>query len=105
MVRGSMLPSDADLRRRIDRQLDRLERKFGRPLPGRRLPPLDELILTILSQHTNDTNRDRAYQALRRRFPSWKGVHRARRTDIENAIRVGGLARIKSRVIQEVLHR
>jgi endonuclease-3 len=90
-------------RRRVERDLDRLETQFGRPRHGRRLPPLDELVLTILSQHTNDGNRDRAYASLRRRFPDWEDVLRAPPSDLEEAIRVGGLARTKSRVIQNVL--
>ena len=44
-----------------DRLLDLLEKAFGRPRLGRRHAPLDELILTVLSQHTSDVNRDRAY--------------------------------------------
>jgi endonuclease-3 len=92
-------------RRLVARALGRLERAFGTPVPDRRLPPLDELILTILSQNTNDGNRDRAYAALRARFPSWEAVLAAERTDIEETIRAGGLARVKSRVIQEVLGR
>jgi endonuclease-3 len=93
----------AALRGRVERELDRLETSFGRPRLGRRLPPLDELVLTILSQHTNDLNRDRAYASLRRRFPSWEGVLRARPLELEEAIRVGGLAKTKSRVLQAVL--
>jgi endonuclease-3 len=94
---------DAALRRRVDRELDRLETLFGRPRQGRRRPPLDELILTILSQHTSDVNRDRAYASLRRRFPRWDEALQAPRSEVERAIRVGGLARIKSGVIQAVL--
>lgn len=93
------------LRRRVKEDLDRLDRALGRPPRRPRRPPLDELILTILSQNTSDLNRDRAYRALRRRFPSWEGVLRARAADVEETIRVGGLARTKSRVIQEVLRR
>lgn len=63
---------------------------------------MDELVLTILSQHTSDVNRDRAYASLRRRFPRWEEVLRAPAPDVEEAIRCGGLARTKSRVIQEV---
>lgn len=85
--------------------LDSLAREFGRPRPGRRRAPLDELILTVLSQHTSDLNRDRAFAALRRRYPAWDGVLRARRADVEDAIRSGGLARTKSRVIQDILRR
>jgi endonuclease-3 len=90
-------------RARVARGLDALERAFGRPGIGRRLPPLDELILTILSQNTSDANRDRSYGALRRRYRSWEGVARAPSEAIEEAIRPGGLARVKSRVIRDVL--
>jgi endonuclease III len=94
---------DGALRTKVTRGLDRLERVFGRPRRHRRLPPLDELVLTILSQHTSDVNRDRAYASLRRRFPRWDDVLRAAPSELEEAIRVGGLARTKSGVIQAVL--
>ena len=87
----------------VARALNALEKRYGRPRLGRRLPPLDELILTILSQNTNDRNRDRAYESLRRRFPTWEAVASARRVAIEQAIRPGGLARTKARSIREVL--
>jgi endonuclease III len=94
---------DGAARTRVRRALDRLERAFGRPRPERRLPPLDELVLTVLSQHTSDLNRDRAYASLRRRFPRWEQVLHASTADVEEAIRCGGLARTKSGVIQEIL--
>jgi len=93
----------ATLGTKISRELDLLEKSFGRPRPGRRLPPLDELVLTILSQHTSDVNRDRAYRQLRRRFPTWASVLRAPLVELVDAIRVGGLAPTKSRVIRNVL--
>jgi endonuclease III len=89
----------------VTRALDRLEASFGRPRPGRHRPPLDELILTVLSQNTNDRNRDRAFTELRRRFPSWSGARAAGPEAIEAAIRTGGLARTKSRVIHGILER
>ncbi len=98
-----MLRPDADPRLRVGRDLDRLEAEYGRPRHRRRNPPLDELILTILSQNTSDLNRDRAYASLRARFPSWEEVASAPRPRIEAAIRIGGLARTKSRVIHETL--
>ena len=55
----------------------RLIEFYGEPTWRNPLPPLDELVSTILSQNTNDTNRDRAYQALRRRFPTWEAVRDA----------------------------
>jgi endonuclease-3 len=91
--------------RRTKRVLDALERRYGRPRPKRRLDPLSELVLTILSQNTSDTNRDRAFEDLRARFRTWDEVADAPRPAIERAIRKGGLARIKSGVIRDVLRR
>jgi endonuclease-3 len=82
-----------------------LRGRYGRPRPGRHLKALDELILTILSQNTSDTNRDRAYASLRRRFAEWRQVAAAPVRSIEVAIRPGGLSRIKSRVIRDLLRR
>ena len=56
------------MRRRLATILRRLRRAYGDPPAPRRLAPLDELVLTVLSQNTNDTNRDRAYADLRARF-------------------------------------
>ncbi|HKQ97966.1 MAG TPA: endonuclease III, partial [Candidatus Polarisedimenticolia bacterium] len=61
------------------------------------------LVLTILSQNTSDTNSERAFDALKARFPDWEAAARAPRRAIEAAIRPGGLARTKSRVIRDVL--
>src|SRR5258708_14063451 len=68
----------------------RLRKAYGEPPAPRRLPPLDELVLTILSQNTNDTNRDRAYADLRRVLPDWEDVAGAPLPVIERAIRSGG---------------
>ena len=65
--------------------------------------PLDELILTILSQHTSDINSERAFRELRRRFPTWEAVRRAPVRDVADAIRSGGLAEQKAPRIQEAL--
>jgi endonuclease-3 len=85
--------------------LDALRRRFGRPRRTRRFAPLEELILTVLSQNTNDGNRDRAFASLVAAFPSWELAARAPVRAVERAIRTGGLARIKSRVIQSILRR
>lgn len=81
----------------------RLRRAYGEPPPPRRLPPLDELVLTILSQNTNDTNRDRAYADLRRALPAWDDVADAPIPVVERAIRSGGLAPTKAPRIRAVL--
>lgn len=80
----------------------RLRRRYGEP-DKRRRPPLDELLLTILSQNTNDTNRDRAWEELRSRFGSWREVLEAERAELEDAIRVAGLAGQKGEAIHGVL--
>lgn len=87
------------------RWLDReLAAAYGDRVRPRRPPdPLDELILTVLSQNTNDVNRDRAYSALRGRLPSWEAVAAAPREEVEELIRTGGLARQKSERIQAML--
>ena len=91
------------LRARLRHVALRLRRAYGAPPAPRRLPPLDELVLTILSQNTNDTNRDRAYAELRKKLPSWDDVADAPLPVIERAIRSGGLAPTKAPRIRAVL--
>ncbi len=66
---------------------------------------IEELVRTILSQNTNDQNSHRAYSNLRKRFPTWAKVAEAQPEDLARTIRVAGLARQKSRVLQEILRR
>ena len=82
-----------------------LEQEYGRPAPRKRLSPLDELILTMLSQHTSDMNSDRAFAALKERFPAWEAVRDAGVDEIADAIKSGGLARMKAPRIKELLLR
>ena len=81
----------------------RLQAAFGNPTWRNPLPPLDELISTILSQNTNDLNRDRAFVALRSRFPTWEAVRDADVKAVIDAIRPAGLANQKGPRIQNVL--
>ncbi len=67
------------------------------------LPIIDELILTVLSQHTSDINRDRAFAGLKDRFPSWAAVAEAPAEEIADAIRPGGIAEVKAKRIKEIL--
>jgi endonuclease-3 len=76
---------------------------FGDPTWRNPLPPVDELVSTILSQNTNDLNRDRAFDALRARFSSWETVRDAPRAQVISAIRPAGLANQKGPRIQGVL--
>ena len=81
----------------------RLERALGPLTPPRSSDPLEELILTVLSQHTSDVNAGRAYDALRTRFRTWDAVARARTTSLADAIRVGGLSNVKAPRIRAIL--
>jgi endonuclease III len=81
----------------------RLVARFGPLDPPRRLDPLEELILTVLSQSTSDVNRDRAYTALRGRFPTWEAVAEADPDAVAAAIRPGGLSNVKAPRIQAIL--
>jgi len=87
----------------IDRILDLLGERYGAPSVHRRLPPLDELVLTILSQNTSDVNCERAYTALRARYPEWADVRDAATAGVEEVLRPGGLAAQKAPRIQAVL--
>lgn len=76
---------------------------YGYPQWRNPLPPLDELVSTILSQNTNDTNRDRAFYALKARFLTWEAVRDAPLAEVQDAIRPAGLANQKAARIQQAL--
>lgn len=76
---------------------------YGYPEWRNPLPPLDELVSTILSQNTNDINRDRAFEALTAHFNSWEAVRDADRQEVIETIRTAGLANQKGPRIQAVL--
>ena len=90
-------------RRRVRAIHRRLHRHFGELLPPRRSDPLDELILTVLSQHTSDVNAERAFESLRGAFSTWEEVLRARPDEVADAIRSGGLANTKAPRIQAII--
>jgi endonuclease III len=90
-------------RRRLRTIRDRLRTEYGRPVLHAHRAPVDELILTVLSQNTNDRNRDVAWARLRERFRSWDAVREAPVVEIEDAIRPGGLAPTKAVRIQRIL--
>jgi endonuclease-3 len=81
----------------------RLLEFYGEPTWRNPLPPVDELVSTILSQNTNDNNRDKAFDALRARFPTWEAVRDARAEEVVEAIRPAGLGNQKGPRIQQVL--
>ncbi|MFZ5855898.1 MAG: endonuclease III domain-containing protein [Chloroflexota bacterium] len=82
---------------------EKLLEVFGEPIWRNPLPPVDELVSTILSQNTNDINRDRAFHALRAKFATWEAVRDANAEEVVAAIRPAGLANQKGPRIQQVL--
>jgi endonuclease-3 len=110
--------------------LDELAAYYGKPTWERRLDPTSELILTILTQNSADTNAEVAFEALRRRYPSggvvqshrpgagwgglglsdgsapdWEAVERAPLPELVDTIRPGGLANQKAPRVQAALRR
>ena len=90
-------------RRRVYAIRDRLRRVYGIPILRPHGDGLAELILTVLSQSTNDRNRDVAYFGLREHFPSWEQVRDAPVDEVEQAIRRGGISKVKSARIKAIL--
>ena len=88
----------------------RLREVYGTPVAPPHRAPLDELVLTVLSQSTNDRNRDVAFLRLRERFGdgeggvAWEAVRDAPLEEVEEAIRPGGISNVKSTRIQAMLH-
>lgn len=91
-------------RARVARIRARLRDVYGVPIQPPHRAPLDELVLTVLSQSTNDRNRDIAYLRLRERFAgSWEAVRDAPSEEVEAAIRPGGISKVKSVRIKAIL--
>jgi endonuclease-3 len=87
--------------REVQRRLRAQQGKFE---PKQPMPILDQVVGTVLSQHTSDVNSDRAFAWLKARFPAWEQVAHAPVEEIEDAIRCGGLARQKARRIKKILN-
>jgi endonuclease-3 len=90
-------------RRRVRTVRDRLRAVYGIPRMAPHGDALAELVLTVLSQSTNDRNRDVAYLRLRARLATWEAVRDAPLEEVEEAIRPGGISKVKSRRIQAIL--
>jgi endonuclease-3 len=82
---------------------ERLRAVYGIPVMAPHEDPLAELVLTVLSQSTNDRNRDVAFLRLRDRWPFWGAVRDAPVAEIEEAIRPGGISKVKSARIKAIL--
>jgi endonuclease III len=91
--------------RRIRAIRDRLRLVYGAvpTSPDGHGHPIAELVLTVLSQSTNDRNRDVAYIRLRDRWHSWEDVRDAPVDELEEAIRPGGISKVKSARIKDIL--
>ena len=103
-------PGMADLQRTkrvrcLKRVFKLLGSLHGVPTWRRSGSAVDELILTILSQNTNDRNSEEGFRRLRKAFPSWAAVEKAPTRDVAKAIRVSGLSKVKSKRIQGTLRR
>jgi endonuclease-3 len=96
-------------RARVPRIRDRLREVYGIPRMAPHGRPLDELVLTVLSQSTNDRNRDMAFLRLRERFAApgepidYMAMLVAPVSEVEEAIRPGGISKVKSARIQAIL--
>lgn len=97
------MPDPAALRLRFASIADDLNDLYGPFVLHPDREPLDQLIATILSQHTSDVNTARSWASLRERFPTWDAVIAAHPEEVADAIRMGGLANQKAPRIQNVL--
>jgi endonuclease III len=87
----------------VHRISQRLRELYGTPAMAPHHDPLGELVLTVLSQSTNDRNRDVAFLRLRQRLPTWEQVRQAPVGIVEEAIRPGGISKVKSARIKAIL--
>jgi endonuclease-3 len=102
-MRGKHSSWTPPTRARVVRIRERLREVYGVPLMRPHGDPIAELVLTVLSQSTNDRNRDVAYLRLRERLPTWQQVRDAPVAEVEEAIRPGGISKVKSARIQDIL--
>ena len=94
---------DEEYQKRLREIMNLLRENYGEPEPSGRTDPVDSLITTILSQNTNDTNRDKAKNKLDETFGSFQEILDAEREEVEEAIRIAGLGPTKSERIQTFL--
>lgn len=92
-----------DRQRKIDWLASKLEEKYGELIHDHSRSPLDTLIRTVLSQNTNDKNRDKAWKGLTKEFSSHEEIARAPAEEIASSIRPGGLQGQKAKTIKGIL--
>ena len=94
---------DKKLHQKAQQIYQKLRDFYGIPEWRQPLPPIDELVSTILSQNTNDINRDVAFDRLKARFATWEEVRDASEEEVIEAIRPAGLANQKAPRMQAIL--
>lgn len=101
----AIMTADApiDLQTRYNTIHRLLVEAYGQPTWRQHLPPVDELVSTILSQSTSDTNRDKGFYALKAHFPDWESVMNTPTAEVIETIRPAGLANQKGPRIQAAL--
>ncbi|MDQ4096088.1 MAG: endonuclease III [Actinomycetota bacterium] len=80
-----------------------MKKAQGEFTPKKQMPIIDEVVMTVLSQHTSDVNSSRAFRGLRERFDTWEGVLHAPTDEVADSIRSGGIAQVKAARIQQIL--
>jgi endonuclease-3 len=91
-------------KQKAERACSVLVRRYGKAVSDRKLPPIDELVMTILSQHTSDRNMLRAFESLKGAYTSWEQVLDAPRKELAEVIRSSGMFNMKAERIQSALH-
>jgi endonuclease-3 len=106
MTKNNMAGAEeAQLKEKYGTIYQLLLEEYGEPEWRQHLPPVDELVSTILSQSTSDTNRDKGFYALKDKYPDWESVMNAPEDEVRDTIRPAGLANQKAPRIQAALHR
>jgi endonuclease-3 len=81
----------------------KLKDSYGEPEPPQDQSGIDYLVETILSQNTNDINRDKAFKQLKEKYETWEEVENVDREELIDTIRIAGLGPTKAERIQEAL--
>ena len=92
-----------EIRKKAEKVCKVLINKYGKKVSERKLPPIDELVMTILSQHTNDINMYRAFESVKEAYSSWEEVLAAPQDELAVSIRSSGMYNLKAKRIQATL--
>ena len=83
--------------------ISQLALNYYDPVWKKRLPAMEELIFTVLTQHTSDKNADKAFNSLMSNLKNFETILETEESKISSLIRMGGLAKIKSKRILSIL--